>query len=70
LLKDELNLKNFYFYDLKNNKLVEEKFFIQKLEVLQNHLNDLKEIKKIKADKCEDLSVCKHCEYKIICKRD
>ena len=50
--------------------MVEESLFEEKMRLLEEHLQALKEIKSFEVRLCEDTKVCTHCEYKTICGRD
>ena len=58
------------FYDLKEGKVVAESLFEEKLRLLEEHLQTLKEIKSFEVSMCEDQKACTHCEYKTICGRE
>ena len=58
------------FYDLKEGKVVQEHLFAEKLQLLEEHLQALREIKSFEVSLCEDTKACTHCEYKTICGRE
>ena len=58
------------FYDLKEGKVVAESLFEEKMQLLEEHLQALKEIKSFEVSMCEDTKACTHCEYKTICGRE
>jgi RecB family exonuclease len=57
------------YYDLSSGKIIDETFLEEKLELLQTHLNELKEQKTFDFAKCEDEASCKYCEFSIMCGR-
>ncbi len=65
------NIKTFY-YDLNNNKLLEEIMLDKKLELLLKKFDEIKELSKeeINFSKCEDKLPCTFCPYLTICNRD
>ncbi len=64
------NTANCAFYELTSSKIVEEKFFDEKLELLDNTLDELKSLKEIDFCLTEDKNNCKFCPYIMICGRD
>ncbi len=58
------------FYELKSGKIVSEPFLQEKLELLQKHLQSLEQLETIEIRQCEDLTLCKRCEYNIMCGRE
>ena len=65
------NIKAFY-YDIFENSLKQEVVLNEKLELLQNIFDDLKNQSKSKIDFCktEDKAICTYCTYKTICNRE
>lgn len=59
-----------FYYELKSGKLIAEPILAPKLKKLQEHLEYLSKEKSFVNEKCEDLSVCTFCDYKILCERD
>lgn len=51
------------YYDLSSGKIIDETFLEEKLELLQTHLNELKEKKSFDFCKTEDEALCKYCEF-------
>ena len=66
------NKINTYYYDLANNKLIEEIALDKKLELLVEKFNEIKELSKeeISFSKCEEKATCLFCPYTIICDRE
>lgn len=62
------NAKVAAYYDLNTGKIVEENFFDEKLELLDQKLQELKETK-IDFTKTQELKTCEYCPYKLICGR-
>ena len=58
------------FYDLKECSIVEERLLDLKMELLQNHLNELQKMDSFEVQKCEDTKQCLYCDYKILCGRE
>ena len=58
------------FYDLKECKIVEERLLDVKMEVLEKHLEALRDTKEFTVQKCEDHKHCLYCDYKILCGRE
>ncbi|MBA1438167.1 MAG: PD-(D/E)XK nuclease family protein [Epsilonproteobacteria bacterium] len=69
LASEKYSVRECGFYDLKEGRVVPEKEFEQKLELLQEHLRTLQEIEQIDVQKCEDTKECIYCPYKILCER-
>jgi len=63
---------NTYYYDLANNKLIEETALDKKLELLVEKFNEIKELSKevISFNKCEEKTTCLFCPYTIVCNRE
>ena len=63
---------NTYYYDLANNKLIEEIALDKKLELLVEKFNEIKELSQseISFSKCEEKTTCLFCPYTIICNRE
>lgn len=59
-----------FYYELKSGKLIPEAILTLKLKKLEEHLEYLSQQKSFVNEKCEDLSVCTFCDYKILCERD
>ena len=57
-----------YYYDLTNSILVDDNFFEQKLKLLDDRLEELKQPKH-SFNKTDDIKKCLYCPYKIICNR-
>ncbi len=68
LTKDLGEIEGLYYYDLNSAKMVKEPFLEEKIELLRETLNKLRE-KRVDFKKCEDLKYCRYCPYKIICNR-
>ena len=70
-LYETTNIKAFY-YDIFENSLEQEVVLNEKLELLQNIFDDLKNQSKSKIDffKNEDKAICTYCTYKTICNRE
>ena len=70
-LYETTNIKAFY-YDIFENSLKQEVVLNEKLELLQNIFDDLKNQSKSKIDFCktEDKAICTYCTYKTICNRE
>ena len=70
-LYETTNIKAFY-YDIFENSLKQEVVLNEKLELLQNIFDDLKNQSKSKIDFCktEDKAICAYCTYKTICNRE
>ncbi|RXJ57727.1 PD-(D/E)XK nuclease family protein [Candidatus Marinarcus aquaticus] len=58
-----------YYYDLKNQELIEESALDEKLMLLETVLNDL-HTSEVNFIKCEDKALCVYCPYTQICNRD
>jgi len=61
------NIKT-YYYDLYNNKLIEETVIDEKLLRLEAIFKEFK-TSNVSFDKCEKLQICQYCTYKEICNR-
>ena len=61
--------KDVVFLDLFNARFIELKSFEEKKEKLFEHIKKLKNTKKIVLHRCEDLSLCRFCEYRLLCHR-
>jgi inactivated superfamily I helicase/RecB family exonuclease len=61
-----------YYYDLNTPSLIPEISINEKLELLSQKFDELKELSKGKISffKCEDKVNCLYCSYKIICNRE
>ncbi|PUE65308.1 PD-(D/E)XK nuclease family protein [Arcobacter lacus] len=61
-----------YYYDLNTPSLIPEISINEKLELLSQKFDELKELSKEKISffKCEDKANCLYCSYKIICNRE
>ncbi len=61
-----------FYYDLNNNKLLEEVMLDKKVERLMKIFEEIKELskKEINFTKCEDNKTCTFCPYITICNRD
>jgi RecB family exonuclease len=70
LVKDKAEHIRCAYYDLNENKLVEEPFLEEKLAVLESNIKDMLARDEINFEKTEDEKNCLFCEYKIICGRD
>ncbi len=57
-----------YFYDLSHAKLVDEPLFDEKMEILDTHLDSLKD-KNQNFTMSEDIKKCQYCPYVKICDR-
>lgn len=68
LASREKEVEDVYFYDLKEGRLTQEKFFEQKMLLLRKKFELLKE-KKQNFSMSEDLDKCRYCPYAIICQR-
>ncbi|WP_187647405.1 PD-(D/E)XK nuclease family protein [Nitrosophilus labii] len=68
LIKDIGEIEGLYYYDLNSAKMVKEQFLEEKIELLRETLNELRE-KRVDFKKCDDLKYCRYCPYKIICNR-
>ncbi|MFA7083423.1 MAG: PD-(D/E)XK nuclease family protein [Arcobacteraceae bacterium] len=58
-----------YYYDLNKAILLEELLLDDKITMLKEILKSLKTTE-VNFTKCEDLSVCNYCPYKVICNRE
>ncbi|MCW9027173.1 MAG: hypothetical protein OQJ77_07625, partial [Thiovulaceae bacterium] len=58
------------YYDLNENKLVNEPFLEEKIAVLESNIKDMLARDEFNFEKCEDEKNCVYCDYKIICARD
>jgi len=58
------------YYDLNENKLVDEPFLEQKLAVLESNIKDILAHDEIDFEKCEDEKNCLYCDYRVMCGRD
>jgi len=65
----EGNVKSCGYYDLKSGKIITENLLEQKLELLYEHLNELRETKTFDFEKTEDLKECTYCPYVELCGR-
>ncbi len=57
-----------YYYDLRDAKLIEDEFKSEKFQLLDSHLESLKD-KNQNFSMCEDRQKCKFCPYRLICDR-
>lgn len=62
------NVDNTYYYDLKDGKLLEEAYTVEKIEILKDLLKDFK-TPITDFDLCEKESNCVYCPYKKLCLR-
>jgi RecB family exonuclease len=69
LVKDKSEHIRCAYYDLNENKLVEESFLEEKLAVLESNIKDMLARDEINFVKTEDEKNCLYCDYKIICGR-
>ena len=58
------------FYDLTNSKVIEEDFFDEKLEMLDEILEELKETNVVNFSLSEDDKSCTYCPYVKMCGRE
>lgn len=58
------------YYDLNEQKIVNEPFLKEKLDILEAKIKELLSYKSIEFSKCEDTKNCLYCEYKIMCGRE
>lgn len=58
------------YYDLNEQKIVNEPFLKEKLDILEEKIKELLSYKNIEFSKCEDIKNCLYCEYKIMCGRE
>lgn len=70
LVKDKAEKIKCAYYDLNENKLVNEPFLEEKLSVLESNIKDILARDEFNFEKCEDEKNCIYCDYKIICSRD
>jgi RecB family exonuclease len=70
LVKDRTEHIRCAYYDLNENKLVEEVFLEEKLAVLESNIKDMLATDEINFVKTQDEKNCLFCDYKIICGRD
>jgi RecB family exonuclease len=61
-------VRDAYYYDLKNASLVEDALFDEKLLLLDERLNELKD-KNQNFTMSEDINKCKYCPYIKLCDR-
>lgn len=64
------NVTSCGYYDLKESKIVDEPFLLEKLSILESNIKDLLAVESINFSKCEDVKNCLFCDYKIICGRE
>ena len=55
-------------YDIKRGELVEDTQLSERLEVLDAHIQNYCSDTWVIA-KCDDVNVCKFCDYKVMCGR-
>ena len=58
------------FYDLKEIGIVSEKFFQEKMELLEEKIAYLLSLEKINFEKTSERKNCSYCEYATLCQRD
>lgn len=58
------------YYDLKSGKIIKEELLAQKLELLYEHLNLLKETKIFDFEKTDEIKECRFCPYTHLCGRE
>ncbi len=61
--------KKLAFIDLFKAEIIELQSYEEKKERLLEHIQKLKETKEITLDRCEDLSLCRFCAYRLLCHR-
>ena len=61
-------VEGLYYYDLKNGRMIGESLFSEKLERLNEILEELKE-PLVNFEKCESTTACKYCPYTNLCDR-
>lgn len=69
MLKDIKPIESLYYVDIKNGKYVEETLLDEKLLLLKDIFQTLKEPRH-NFVMCEKTSICRFCEYKTICGRE
>ena len=69
LVSQKNEVENLYYYDLKEGILEEERFFEQKLKLLQEKLKLLRD-KKQNFTMTDEIKNCKYCAYATICARE
>ena len=70
LAQQEGEVSSCGYYDLKSGKIISEDLLEQKLELLYECLNELKETKTFDFEKTEDLKECTYCPYVELCGRN
>jgi RecB family exonuclease len=70
LVKDDAQNIRCAYYDINENKLVDEPFLEEKLAVLESNIKDMLARTEINFEKCEDEKNCIFCDYNVICGRD
>jgi inactivated superfamily I helicase/CRISPR/Cas system-associated exonuclease Cas4 (RecB family) len=69
LLKDKLNLEDQIYWELFSGKSFSLTNLEEKNERLSLILKELKKQKSFVNSKCEDLSFCRFCDYRLMCQR-
>jgi RecB family exonuclease len=69
LLKGEYRDINLVFMELFSGKITPITELHAKNNLLHKRIEELKELQEFKASRCEDVSRCKYCDYKLLCER-
>ncbi len=69
ILKDRYSNIKLAFIELFNGKIEPITELERKTKILYKIIDELKDTREIVASKCEDLSRCKYCDYKLLCQR-
>jgi RecB family exonuclease len=69
LLKKKHKGLTLAFVELFRGKITEITELESKTERLYEIIDELKEIKSVVAERCEEVSRCTHCDYKLLCER-
>jgi RecB family exonuclease len=70
LAKNEGEVKACGYYDLKSGKIIPEELLEKKLELLYEHLHELRETKFFDFEKTDEIKECRFCPYTHLCGRE
>ncbi len=70
LAKNEGEIETCGYYDLKNGKIITEDLLEKKLELLYEHLHQLRETKVFDFEKTDEIKACRFCPYIHLCGRE
>lgn len=70
LAKNEGEVKACGYYNLKSGKIIPEELLEKKLELLYEHLHQLRETKVFDFEKTDEIKECRFCPYTHLCGRE